>query len=125
MQYYVIAEAELVTAFNFVGIRGSAVSGPQEAREAFRRISSGWHEGAGTVLPGAPVDGDSDIPADIARCRVLILSEEVADSLGEVLTEWQLSGRYPLVVELPPLMGRVPGRKTLVDAIRDAIGIRI
>lgn len=114
-----------MTAFNFVGVRGRAVSGSDEAREVFKRVTSGWHEGAGTVLPGAPADADVDIPADIGECRVLILTEEVADSLGQELADWQLSGRYPLVVEIPGLMGRVSGRKSLVDAIRDAIGIRI
>ncbi len=120
-----IAEAELVTAFNFVGVQGQAVSGPEEALDAFRRVTRGWHEAVGTALPGAPLQLDSDVPADIADCRVLILSEEVSDSLGEDLANWQLSGQYPLVVEIPGLMGRVAGRKTLVDAIRDAIGIRI
>jgi len=58
-------------------------------------------------------------------CRVLILTEETADWLGEDLTEWQMSGRYPLIVEIPGAMGRLPGRKTLVDAIREAVGIRV
>jgi V/A-type H+-transporting ATPase subunit F len=56
---------------------------------------------------------------------VLILTEEAADWLGEDLTKWQMSGRYPLVVEIPGVMGRLSGRKTLVDAIREAVGIRV
>jgi len=36
-----------------------------------------------------------------------------------------LPSRYPLVVEMPGLMGRQPGRKTLVDSIREAIGVRV
>ncbi len=125
MQYYIIAEAELVTAFNFVGVRGTAVSGPEEAREAFLRITSGWHGGLGRSLPGGPREEDSDIPVDIADCKVLILSEEVADSLGEELISWQFSGKYPLVVEIPGLMGRIPGRKSLSELIRSAIGVQV
>jgi V/A-type H+-transporting ATPase subunit F len=56
---------------------------------------------------------------------VLILTEEVADWLGDLLTDWQLSDKYPLIVELPGLMGRLPGRKTLVDSIREAIGVHV
>jgi len=51
---------------------------------------------------------------------VLIVTEEVADWLGDDLTAWQLSGKYPLVVDIPGLMGKLEGRKTLVDAIREA-----
>jgi V/A-type H+-transporting ATPase subunit F len=53
------------------------------------------------------------------------MTEEVADWLGDLLIAWQLSGRYPLVVEIPGTMGRLPGRKTLVDSIREAVGIHV
>ena len=45
--------------------------------------------------------------------------------LGEELVRWQLSGRFPLIVEIPGLAGHPEGRKTLVDAIREAIGIHV
>jgi V/A-type H+-transporting ATPase subunit F len=53
------------------------------------------------------------------------MTEEVADWLGDMLVKWQLSDRYPLVVEIPGILGRNPGRKTLVDSIREAIGIHV
>jgi V/A-type H+-transporting ATPase subunit F len=115
MDYFFIGDPELVTAFRFVGIDGAAALNADDARAAFLRITQGWNETAGTVLPGA-------MPAS---CRVLIVTEETADWLGEDLTQWQLSGRYPLVVEVPGPMGRLPGRKTLVDSIREAIGLHI
>ncbi|MDL2230003.1 ATPase V [Treponema sp. OttesenSCG-928-L16] len=113
MDYYFIGDAELVTAFRFVGVDGSAVFSAEEAVGAFRKITEGWDEAAGAVLPMAQT------------YRVLILTEEVSDWLGDRLTQWQLSGRYPLIVEIPGMMGRLEGRKTLVDSIREAIGIRI
>lgn len=115
MEYFFIGESELLTAFRFVGIDGIACDGRAEALAAFRRVTRGWVEEAGAVLPEA-------IPPGL---RVLILTEETADALGEELSEWQLSGEYPLVVELPGLQGRLPGRKTLVEAIRDAIGVHV
>ncbi|MDR1909348.1 MAG: V-type ATP synthase subunit F [Spirochaetaceae bacterium] len=113
MDYYFIGDPELVTAFRFVGIEGAAVQGPEDARRAFERITGGGEPGG---QGGAP-------PGE--TCRVLILSEEAADWLGDTLVDWQLSGKYPLVAEIPGILGRLEGRKTLVDSIREAIGIHI
>jgi V/A-type H+-transporting ATPase subunit F len=117
VDYFFIGDPELVTAFRFVGIDGAPVFNPEEARSLFQRVTQGRNETGGLVLP-------SSLPG-AGSCRVLILTEETADWLGEILTQWQLSGRYPLVVEVPGLMGKLEGRKTLVDAIREAIGIRV
>lgn len=116
MDYFFIGEAELATAFRFIGIDGVAVSDSRECREAFRRATFGGVNASGTVLP------DEDLGSGV---RVLIMTEEAADSLGTELAEWQMTGRFPLIVELPGLQGRLKGRKTLVDDIRDAIGIRV
>jgi len=113
VDYYFIGDPELVIAFRFVGIGGTAVRGADDARAAFRRMTEGWDQTAGTVLPG------------IEKCQVLILTEEVADWAGDYLINWQLSDRYPLIVEIPGMMGRLPGRKSLVESIREAIGIHV
>jgi V/A-type H+-transporting ATPase subunit F len=113
VDYFFIGDEELVTAFRFVGISGEAVADAPHARSVFLKITQGWDETAGTVLPNSE------------SCRVLIMTEETADWLGDELTRWQLSGRYPLVVEIPGTLGRLEGRKTLVDSIREAIGIRV
>jgi V/A-type H+-transporting ATPase subunit F len=113
VDYFFIGESELVTAFRFVGIDGLPAYNAEDALAAFRRITQGWDDTAGAVLPGSE------------SCRVLILTEEVADWLGDTLIDWQLSDRYPLIVEIPGLMGRLPGKKTLVDSIREAIGIHV
>ena len=97
--FFFIGDPELVTAFRFVGIAGQPVHNQDEASIAFRGIT-----------------GDESAPP-AQTCKVLIITEEVAD--------WLLSDRYPMIVEVPPLAGKVPGRKTLVDSIREAIGVRI
>jgi V/A-type H+-transporting ATPase subunit F len=119
MDYFFLGDPELVTAFRFAGVRGAPVSGPGEALEVFKKLTQNWNETAGAALPGTGFDDIS------GGCRVLIVTEEVADWLGGDLTDWQLEGRYPLVVEVPGLPGRLPGRKTLVDSIREAIGIHV
>ena len=113
MDYFFLGDPELLTAFHFIGIKGTSVLNVYDAQQAFRRITEGYDETAGMVLP------------DTEPCKVLILTEEVADWLEDYIIDWQLSGRYPLIVEIPGLMGKLPGRKTLVDLIREAIGIRI
>jgi V/A-type H+-transporting ATPase subunit F len=115
MDYFFLGDPELVSAFRFVGVKGSPVPGPEEALAVFRKITQNRDEAAGTVLPGGAFES----------CRVLILTEEVADWLGAELTDWQLSGRYPLVVEIPGILGRMPGRKTLVDSIWEAVGMHV
>jgi vacuolar-type H+-ATPase subunit F/Vma7 len=117
VDYFFIGDPELVTAFRFIGIEGHAARDSGEAAAIFRRITEGWVEDAGVVLPDAVKGAEG--------CRVLILTEETAGWIEELLVNWQLSGRYPLIVEIPGIMGRMPGKKTLVDSIREAIGIHV
>jgi len=109
MDYFFLGDPELVTAFRFVGIAGASVQDADDAQAIFNKITEGNDKS----------DGSEE------SCRVLMMTEEVADWLGDTLINWQLSNRYPLVVEVPGLMGRLPGRKTLVESIREAIGIHV
>jgi len=115
MVYFFLGDEELVTAFRFIGIGGIAVRNKQEAASVFRKITGGLSD-------------DSDIVQampDDASCEILILTEETADWLGDLMINWQLSGGYPLLVEIPGIAGRLAGRKTLVELIREAIGIHV
>ena len=120
MEYFFLGETELVIAFRFIGIEGMAVNTSGEAIAAFRKIT----------------ENDADIVLSVNRaeevrlpsadnCHILIMTEEVAVWLGDLLDDWQLSGRYPLLVEIPGIAGKMSGRKTLVDTIREAIGIHV
>jgi len=113
VEYFFIGDAELLTAFRFIGIDGLAVNTADEACSAFHRCTKGEVAEGAFLLPQE------------SNYKVLILTEEVAAWLGNDLVDWQLSGRYPLVVEIPGIMGHIEGRKTLIDAIREAIGIHI
>ena len=117
MDYFFIGDPELVTAFKFIGIEGTAVRDAAEAAAVFRRITEGWVEEAGTSLPVSLAGAEN--------CKVIILTEETAGWLDNLLVDWQISGRYPLVVEIPGILGRLPDRKTLVESIREAIGIHV
>ena len=117
MCYFYIGDDELATAFRLIGIEGAVVRDSAEATAVFRRVTEGWVAEAGMVLPGTLEGAEG--------CRVLIITDEVTDWLDDLVIDWQLSGRYPLIVEIPGIMGRRPDRKTLVEAIREAIGIHV
>ena len=117
MDYFFLGDPELVTAFRFIGIEGMAVRNSAEAVAVFRKITEGWDETAGIVLPDSLPGADS--------CQVLIMTEEVADWLGDYMINWQIFGRYPLLVEIPGMTGKLDNRKTLVESIREAIGIHV
>jgi V/A-type H+-transporting ATPase subunit F len=110
MEFYFIGDEELVTAFRFIGIEGLAVKNANDAVEVFKSITEG-------TLP--------ESPAPTPLCKVLILTEETAEWLGDYMINWQISGHYPLIVEIPGISGRHIDRKTLVDLIREAIGIHV
>ena len=45
--------------------------------------------------------------------------------LADEVIDWQMRGDYPLIVEIPGIQGHLTGRKTMTDAIREAIGIHV
>jgi len=113
VKYQIIGERELVLGFALVGIQGTVAATREEAFDAFMRAT-----GRGNLLAGGtPVEGE--------RSMVLVLTEEVSAMLEEEVREWQMSGEYPLIVEIPGLHGHLAGRKTLTDSIREAIGIHV
>jgi len=101
VEFTVIGDEELVIGFRFVGVPGTAVYTKQEAEEAFRRATS-----AGSTM-------------------VLIITEQVSAMIAELVMEWQLSGSYPLIVEIPGIDGHLENRQKLVDAIREAVGVHV
>ena len=101
MAFYVIGEEEVVIGFRFVGVPGIAVTSADEAREAFRAATRG---------------GDA---------KVLVLTEQVSAMIPQEVMEWQLSGEYPLIVEIPGIEGHLENRTSLIDSIREAVGLHV
>lgn len=112
MEYFFIGERELALAFSLVGVPGKVVVNKNEAAAIFSQITGKQSLNA-------------SVPQELERPKVLIITEEVAIFLGEELTQWQMRGEYPLVVEIPGLQGHMEGKQTLTDAIREAIGIQV
>lgn len=114
LEYYFLGDEELAIAFRFAGVQGTAVRDAEDALVFFNKITE-----------GSKGNAFENSLAEAENCFVLIITEEVALWLGDILVEWQLSGLYPLIVEIPGITGRLEGRKTLVDLIREAIGIHV
>jgi V/A-type H+-transporting ATPase subunit F len=110
LEYFVIGERELVLAFKLVGVDGTVALSRDKALDSFNRLT-----GKG---------GTASVPAS-ERPKVLILTEEVSSMLEEEVLDWQQGAQYPLIVEIPGIQGHLKGRKTLTDAIREAIGIQV
>ncbi|MCQ2247653.1 MAG: ATPase V [Treponema sp.] len=111
MDYYVIAEREIVLGFSLAGVKGQAVSSRRDALEAFM-VQTGQTSGL-----------RSSVETD--RPKVLILTEDVSDMISSEVMDWQMKGKAPLIVEIPGLGGHIKGRKTLTDSIREAVGINV
>jgi vacuolar-type H+-ATPase subunit F/Vma7 len=108
--FFVVAEEEIVLAFKMVGVEGRAVSGREEALEAF-----GYATGTGADPSGRPHKG--------IGAKVLVMTEDAADLVEAEALEWQLGGEFPLIVEIPAQGGPRAGRKNLVDLVREAVGV--
>lgn len=102
MDFFVLGGSELVTGFALAGVGGKACATREETLAAFREMTR-----PETAL------------------KVLILSEDASSLIEDELLEWQLAGEYPLIVEIPPLTGTATGRKSMVDTIREAIGVHV
>jgi vacuolar-type H+-ATPase subunit F/Vma7 len=101
VEFYVIGGEEVVIGFRFVGIHGTTVFTRDEALEAFRHATA-----AGNIM-------------------VVIMTEQVSAMIAAEVLDWQLSGSYPLVVEIPGIEGHVENRKSLIDSIREAVGLHV
>lgn len=101
MEYFIIGDEEIVIGFNFVGVKGVAVNSRDEALEEFEKAVN-----SGDIL-------------------VLIITEGVSMLIEDRVSEWQLKGSYPLLVEVPGIDGHIEGRKTMLDSIKEAIGISV
>ncbi len=110
MKFYIIGEREIVLAFKLTGVDGTIAETRAEVLDAFNRVT-----GKGNVANLAA----HEIP------RVLILTEHAASQIENEEITWQKTGKFPLIVEVPGLDGHLKGKKSLSDAIKEAIGVEV
>lgn len=100
MDFFIIAGEELVTGFRFAGVLGQEATDRSQALEAF----------------GSPA---------CRAARVVIIEGSCADLIRDEVSSWEMTGQFPLVVELPPWGGPALGGRRLVDLIREAVGLPV
>jgi vacuolar-type H+-ATPase subunit F/Vma7 len=99
--FHFLGSEELAIGFRFVGVPGTVVRTADEARDAFSSLTRA------------------------GEARVVILTEDVSALIPREVMDWQMGGAYPLVVEIPGIAGHREGRTSLMDSIRDAVGIHV
>lgn len=110
MKFYIIGEREIVLAFKLTGVEGTIAETRAEVLEAFNRVIG---KGGIANVPSG------EIP------RVLIITEHAASQIEAEEIAWQKTGKFPLIVEVPGLDGHLKGKKSLSDAIKEAIGVEV
>jgi V/A-type H+-transporting ATPase subunit F len=99
--YYVIGDEDTVLGFRYGGVPGEVVSNTQEARQALARAVAQ------------------------RRARILILTDLIAETIRDEVNAVRATTAWPLVVEIPGPAGPLPGKRTLLELIREAVGVRI
>jgi vacuolar-type H+-ATPase subunit F/Vma7 len=103
MKFHILGDEDVLLGFQFIGIEGSLVETTDEAVDMFNKAIQG----------------------ELGKIGVLIITEKINAMIHDTVMEWQLSGEYPLIVEVPDLNGHLEGRKTILQAIREAIGLQV
>ena len=101
MSFLVIGDEETVLGFSLAGIEGTVARNSEEARTALE-------------------DALSEKEADI-----IIITERIARDLGGLVISQQMSGRKPLIIEIPDRHGPLPDRKSVAQLIKEAVGIQV
>ena len=99
MKLYCVADEDTVRGFRLAGIEGRAVATPAEATAA--------------------VDGF----AAQADCGVLVLTQDLAESIRPRIETLRHDCERPLVVEIPGPRGARPGHRSLQRVVQEAVGI--
>lgn len=103
MTFFVLGDEDVILGFQFIGIKGKVIENNEDALLEF----------------------DNTVNGSYGNIGVLLITEKVSSMIEEKLMNWQLSGNYPLIVEIPDMEGHLPGKKSMLDSIREAIGIQV
>lgn len=56
---------------------------------------------------------------------IIILTEKIVDLAPEVIMEYKIKNKKPLIIEIPDRHGTTRGLDVITNYIRDSVGIRI
>ena len=98
MNVFCIGTESVVRGFALIGIEGVSPAGDDVApvvRSALERPDTG----------------------------LLLITEGLAAAVGDELTEWALTRKQPLVLEIPDETGPMAERTTVLSLVKEALGL--
>jgi V/A-type H+-transporting ATPase subunit F len=101
MRYFIIGDEDAVLGFGMVGVKGAVVDDAGEAE---------------TTLKGCFEGGDVGI---------VLITERIAELIRPVVDRFIFTQNFPLIVEIPDRLGRLPGKAGLREMVNEAIGIKL
>jgi V/A-type H+-transporting ATPase subunit F len=101
MQFYVIGDESTVMGFGLAGVAGEVVETADEAREALKKAFA------------SPDTG------------IIIITEKIAAGIREEIESVIFGRTFPLVIEIPDRTGPMPGRTSIRQMVRAAVGINV
>ena len=98
---HVLGDEETVLGFRLAGIRGTVAERGEGLAEQFRRLV-----------------GEE-------KAKVVFITERLAAGIRPLVDVYRMRGTFPVVVEIPDAEGPMPGRRSIADLIREAIGFQV
>ena len=101
MKYFVIGDQDTVAGFRFAGLRGKVVDTPADAARAL----------------------DSALQDE--TLGIIIITERVAAAVRDKVDAAIFARPLPVIVEIPDRTGPLSDRKSLMELIRQAVGVGV
>ena len=101
MSIHVLGDEDTVLGFRLAGIRGTVASSDEGLAEQFRRM------------------------VDQEQAQIVLVTEDVAGGIRSLVDKYRMRGTFPIVVEIPDAEGPLPGRRSIEQLIREAIGFEV
>ncbi|NOZ21836.1 MAG: Vacuolar H+transporting two-sector ATPase F subunit [Planctomycetes bacterium] len=101
MRYFVIGDEDTVLGFRLAGVQGRVVDSPGDAGQAL------------------------DQALDDETIGVIIITERTVEAIRKQVEQAMFEHSSPVIVEIPDRQGPMTGRKTLMEMIRQAVGIGV
>lgn len=82
-------------------------------------------------ITGVILHGKSQVLSEIERIKknkeigLIIITEKIGMMIPEEIKDMKLSKRGPLVVEIPDRHGTMKGENSIVNYVRESIGLKI
>ncbi len=99
-RYFVIADEDTLLGFRCAGLSGRAATNRLEAVEALKEARE-------------------------KNAGIVIVTEELAALMEAEVSALRFSDELPMLVEIPGAQGPLPGRRSLAEVIREAIGVKV